>query len=64
MKEGAQSKKKQNSVGITLEYALVIQGWSLTPDAEETGSEKSFQIGINFQASELMVCVCLRNLCP
>lgn len=34
-------------------HAQVSQWWCLIPDAEETGSEESFHIGIRFQASEL-----------
>lgn len=45
IKEGAQSKKKQNRVGIGLEYVSVIQWWSLTPDAQKTVSEEeAFQL--------------------
>lgn len=63
MNEGRGTKQgeaERGRGGITPEYTLVIQRWSLTPEAEECGSEKKcFQVGIHFQTSELMVHACL-----
>ena len=62
MKDGAWSKKRQNGMGIPLRYAQIIQGWSLTLDSEETGSEESFHTRTHFQVSELVICLLKESL--
>lgn len=60
---GTEQGEAEQGVGITPEYAPVIQQGSLTPDAGNIDLKKCFHTGIHFQASELTVCVCLWNLC-